>query len=147
MPEQEDLRERLLAAWLGLSASLKNTRMTKGITYNEAAVMKLVYDRYRLDGVGLTAVRSIRQQTGMLKSLANRTIDSLCAQGYLTKEQGGTDARLLYVRPVPERLSGFLAVHEQSLRTAQDVIDVIGERDAACFVRICEKFLAAGVRF
>ena len=147
VPYETELCERLLSAWTGVSGYLKNSRMTQGITYNEAVTMKLVYEQYKQDGIGLTPVQTILKRTRMLKSLANRTINALCAQGYLIKEQSGPDARMLYVRPVPERLPDFLAVHERSLRLAGAVIDVLGEQDAENFVRICEKFLASGFQF
>lgn len=147
MPGEDELRERLLSAWTGVNGFLKNSRMTQGITYNEAVTMKLVYEQYRKDGIGLTPVQTILKRTHMLKSLANRTINALCTQGYLVKEQSGPDARMLYVRPVPDRLPDFLAVHERSLQLAGAVIEVLGEQDAENFVRICERFLASGFQF
>lgn len=138
----EDIRERLLTAWIGINSLFKDSRMTRELTYNEAIVMKLVYDQYRADGEGRTAVRSILKRTHMLKSMVNRTIDSLCAQGYLVKERDERDARALRVRPVPQRLGGFLAIHQRSLDIVQAVIDVIGPEDAEEFARICEKLLS-----
>lgn len=144
---EEDLREELLNAWIGLNGYLKDSRMTRRLTYNESVTMKLVLDQYRRDGVGRTPVQTILRKTRMLKSQVNRTVNSLCRQGYLTREKGGEDARTLFVRPVPERLSDFLAVHEDSLQMAQTVIDVIGAEDAAQFIRICQRFLAAEPKF
>lgn len=146
MPDNTELCERVLCAWTEISGFLKNSRMTQGITYNEAVTMMLVYEQYKKDGVGLTPMQTILKRTRMLKSLANRTVNALCAQGYLIKAQSGTDARMLYVRPVPERLPDFLAVHERSLQYAGAVIDVISEEDAQRFVHICEKLLAAEPR-
>lgn len=137
----EDIREQLLTAWIGINSFFKDSRMTQALTYNEAVVMKLVYDQYRTDGQGRVAVQSILKRSRMLKSQANRTIDALCVQGYLVKERDEKDARALYVRPVPQRLGGFLEVHQRSLDTVQAVIDVIGPEDAREFVRICGKFL------
>lgn len=117
--------------------------MTQGLTYNEAVTMKLVYDRYRADGEGRTPVRYIIRQTRMLKSQVNRTLNALCAQGYLTKERDTEDARALFVRPDPDRLEDFLAVHRRSLSIVRAIIHVIGEDDAAEFVRICGKLSAA----
>lgn len=140
----EDLRERLLNAWIGLNGYLKDSRVTQAMTYNEAVTMKLVLDQYRQDGVGRTPVQAILRKTRMLKSQVNRTVNALCRQGYLTKEKGGEeDARALFVRPAPERLADFLAVHARSLQMAQTIIDVIGAEDAAQFVRICQRLLAA----
>ena len=139
----EDLRERLLNAWIGLNGYLKDSRVTQAMTYNEAVTMKLVLDQYRQDGVGRTPVQAILRKTRMLKSQVNRTVNALCRQGYLTKEKGGEDARALFVRPAPERLADFLAVHARSLQMAQTLIDVIGAEDAAQFVRICQRLLDA----
>ena len=40
----EDLRERLLNAWIGLNGYLKDSRVTQTMTYNEAVTMKLVLE-------------------------------------------------------------------------------------------------------
>lgn len=141
--EQEALQEQVLTAWIGLNALLKDSRMTREMTYNEAVIMKLLLDQYRSDGVGRIPVQHILRQTNMLKSLANRTINALSAHGYLVKERGGEDARALFVRPVAERLPDFLAVHRHSLQLVQQIIDIIGESDAHAFVRICQKLADA----
>lgn len=139
----KDLEERVLTAWIGLNGLLKDSQMTQGLTYNEAVTMKLVYDRYRADGEGRTPVQYIIRQTRMLKSQVNRTLNTLCAQGYLVKERDAEDARILFVRPVPDRLVDFLTVHRRSLSIVQAIIHIIGEADAAEFVRICGKLSAA----
>ena len=64
--ENGELRERLLSAWIGINGFFKDSRMTRELTYNEAVVMKLVYDQYRADGVGRVPVQSILKRTYML---------------------------------------------------------------------------------
>ena len=71
----DDIQERMLTAWIGINGFFKDSRMTQDLTYNEAVVMKLVYDQYRADGDGRTPVQSIVKRTNMLKSLVNRTVD------------------------------------------------------------------------
>ena len=144
--DHQELTERLLEAWIGINGMLKDSRITRDLTYNEAIVMKLVYSRFQADGTGRTAVRYIREQTNMLKSQMNRTINALCDQGYLCKERDPEDLRSLFVRPVPERMPDFLSVHTQSLELAQRIIAIIGEDDAEAFVRMYGKLAAAGVR-
>lgn len=144
--EREELQERLLAAWIGVSGMLKASRITEELTYNEAVVMKIVYDRYREDGVGRTAVSRIVRETRMLKSQVNRTITSLCAQGCLRRERGEEDARKLYVSPVEEKLPAFLAVHRRSLALAEQIIAVIGEEDAQRFADMCSRLADSGLR-
>lgn len=144
--ENEALLERMLRAWIGINGLLKNSRITRELTYNEAVVMKLVYDQYRSDRTGRTAVRWIVQETNMLKSLVNRTVNALCAQGYLVRERGDGDGRSVFVRPVEARLPDFLAVHRQSLELVRQIADAVGPEDAEAFVRMYEKLSAAGIR-
>ena len=138
---QERLEEQLITAWVRLTGILKNTRITKGMVYNEAIVMLVAYHRYCEGGDGRVSFKEIVTETRMLKSLVNRTIDSLVEQGYLERSEG-KDKRTTFVRIVPEHLEGYLAVHERSLALARELTQIIGEEDAHAFVRIVEKLVA-----
>ena len=142
MKQHEKLDEALITAWVGLTATLKNTRITQGMNYNEAIVMLIAYNRYREDGEGLVSFKEIVQQTKMLKSLTNRTITSLEKKGLLERCDG-EDKRTTFVRPVKTNLEEFLQVHEQSLGLAQEITKIIGEEDARTFVNIAERIIAA----
>ena len=74
----------------------------------------------------------------MLKSLVNRTIDSLVAKGCLERCEG-KDKRTTFVRILPDNIGDYLAVHARSLALAHNMIEVIGKEDAETFVRIAEK--------
>ncbi|MBQ8868270.1 MAG: winged helix-turn-helix transcriptional regulator [Oscillospiraceae bacterium] len=136
----------LLTAWVKLSGILKNNRITKGLLYNEATVMLLLYSCYTEDGVGLISIKEIIAQTGMLKSLVNRTINSLEKKGLLVRQAGEKDKRTLYVRCVEEKLDVFLQVHASSLGVAKGILDIIGPEDAETFIRIVEKLDKAGYK-
>ena len=142
MDKREQLDETLITAWVRLTSALKNSRITQGMNYNEAIVMLIVYNRYRLDGEGLTSFKEIARETKMLKSLVNRTIDSL-VQKNLLERRDGEDKRTTFVCLVRENLDEFLRVHEQSLKLAQSIIDILGEEDARAVIRISEKICAA----
>lgn len=135
-------REQLLQAWVNLSGILKNNRITKGLMYNEAVVMLLLYNRYREDGIGLISIKEITKKTRMLKSLVNRTINLLEEKGLLERCKGSGDSRLAYVRCIEQSLDIFLKVHETSLTLAQNIIDIIGEKDAETFISIVKKIEA-----
>lgn len=142
MKDSDSLDEALITAWVRLTSSLKNTRMTQGLNYNEAIIMNIVYHRYLQDGEGLTPFKQIVRDTKMLKSLVNRTIDSLEKQ-HLLERCEGADKRTTFVRPVRQNLEIFLRVHEQSLAIAHNIVALIGEEDVRTFVRISEKIVAA----
>ena len=52
MDEDLRLEENVIASWVRLTGLLKNTRLTKGMIYNEAVVMMIVNRKYEEDGVG-----------------------------------------------------------------------------------------------
>lgn len=138
--------EQLLQSWVRLSAILKNTRITKGLVYNEAIVMLMVYKKYREDNCGKISLKEIVESTNMLKSLVNRTVNSLIEKGLLLRCEGEGDKRVAYVKCVEEKLDVFLEVHNSSLGLANGIIDIIGEEDAATFSRIVEKIDKSGYK-
>ncbi|MBE6788438.1 MAG: MarR family transcriptional regulator [Ruminococcaceae bacterium] len=143
---QSTTEARLLMAWVKLSGILKNNRITKGLMYNEATVMLILYNRYLEDGEGLTSVKEIVTETGMLKSLANRTISALEEKGLLARCQGIEDKRTVYVKCIKEKLDVFLEVHNSSLDVAKNVIEIIGREDAGRFIKIVEKLENSGYK-
>ena len=137
-----ELDEKLISAWVTLTATLKNTRITQKMIYNEAVVMSIVYERYREDGVGAVTFGEICRRTRMLKSLVNRTIGTLASRGFLERRTG-EDKRTTYVVPVKKKLPEFLEEHERSLALARRIIGLIGEEDARTFCRIADKVFHA----
>jgi len=131
--------ELLLASWVRLSGIIKNSRITKGLMYNEAVVMYILYMRYRSDGDGIISIKEIVERTRMQKSLVNRTVNSLEEKGLLLRCESEIDRRMTYVKCVREKLDTFLKVHEESLAIADNIIDIIGPEDAEAFIRIVYK--------
>ena len=142
MTDDKRFEEQIISAWIRLTGLLKNTRITQGMIYNEAIVMLLAYHRYLDDGEGLVSFKEIVQETHMLKSLVNRTIDSLVEKGLLVRCDG-KDKRTTFVRVVKENLGSYLEEHDRTLALVKHIIDVIGREDAEAFVRIAERICEA----
>lgn len=138
----KNLEEELVTAWVRLTAVLKNSRITQGMIYNEAIVMMIAYRKYRENGEGLVSFKELVSETKMLKSLVNRTIDSLVKKNHLVRLEG-EDRRMTLVKIVPENLNGFLTVHRNSVALAHEAVDIIGEEDAKAFIRISQKIADA----
>lgn len=136
--ERKQLNEDLIVAWVRLTAVLKTSRITQGMNYNEAIVMMLCYNRYRERGDGVISFKEIADQTKMLKSLVNRTLDALINKGYLERVEG-SDKRVTFVRIVEKNLEPFLKVHESSMRLADEITRIIGVDDVTAIIRISEK--------
>ena len=139
-----DKCENLIKSWVKLSAMVKNSRITKGLVYNEAIVMLLAYERYRKDGEGLISIKEITKETNMLKSLVNRTVNSLEQKGFLERCQRQGDKRMVYVKCVVQKLETFLIIHKGSIDIATEIINIVGEEDTNAFIRIVNKLEKAG---
>ncbi len=131
--------ENLLSAWVKISSIMKSSRLTRGLPYNEAIIMLLLYKRYLADENGSVSIKEIIEETHMLKSLVNRTVNALEKKGLLTRCDLPGDKRLGYVRCVSEKLGIFLDVHNSSLSLARRVIDLIGTEDTDAFTRLVAK--------
>lgn len=135
--------EKLLSSWIRLSGIIKNTRITKGLMYNEAVIMYILYSRYIKDPDDSISIKEIVERTRMQKSLVNRTVNSLEEKGLAYRCRTEGDRRVTLVKCNTEGLDTFLEVHRRSLEIVGEIIDIIGEEDAAAFVRIVEKLESA----
>ncbi len=137
---KHELEEQCIRAWINLTGLLKNTRIPKGMIYNEATVMLMIYHRYQEDGVGIVSFKELVAETHMLKSLVNRTLDALVKKGYVERLDG-KDKRTTLVRPLD--FTEYMKVHEKTLAMVHSIIENIGEEDAAAFVRLSAKIAAS----
>ena len=136
----------LLRSWVQLSGILKNSRFTKELSYNEAIVMLMLYEKYQIDGCGMLSVKEITASTRMLKSLVNRTVNALECKGLLQRCEGQGDKRISYVKCVEEQLNVFLQVHSASMQIAEQIRSIIGPEDTQAFIRIVNKLARSGYR-
>ena len=142
--ENLQINEDIVVSWVRLTGILKNGRLTDGLIYNEAIVMLTAYRRYQQDGEGLVSFKEIVAETRMLKSHVHRTIGSLVNKRLLERVTG-EDKRMSFVRLVKENLDAFLIVHRNSLALAEEARKIIGNEDAAAFIRIAQKIFRAGL--
>ena len=139
-------KESLLEAWVSLSSILKNTRITKGLMYNESIVMLLAYRKYQKSESKKISIKEIIHITNMQKSLANRTVNALIDKNLLERCEGEKDKRVQYVRCVKENLETFLMVHQESLEIVRDIVSIIGEEDTDRFISIVGKLRNSGYK-
>lgn len=136
----EDKSLALIQAWVQLSGILKNSRFTKELSYNEAIIMLQLYEA----GGRPVSIRDITAKTHMLKSLVNRTINSVEEKGLLVRCEAEGDRRVGYVRCVEERMEVFLQVHNASMDIAKNISRIIGQEDTDAFIRIVDKLAQSG---
>lgn len=135
----KELAEDLLESWVTLTGIIKNSRITKDLSYNEAIVMLFAYKKFKEDESSCISIKEIIKNTNMLKSLANRTINSLEKKGLLERVTKNNDKRIVYLRCVEKNLKRFLDVHNSSINLAETISKILGEEDTIAFIRIAKK--------
>lgn len=133
--------EELLESWIKMTSLIKNSRIFKNMSYNEARIMLILYRQYCADPKQCVKLKDIVTETNMLKSLVNRTINLLESKNLLTRVDSAQDKRQVMVRLVPENLDVFLDTYEYSVALAERVMDMIGKKDTDHIIRICNKIL------
>ena len=121
------LNEVLLGAWLRLSTSINNSRVVSDIPYNESLICNILY-RNHIDHPerNLTATE-LCNETKMLKSQMNRTLNQMEAKNLITKERSESDKRKVYIRLNTEQTEIYLTQHAKILSLLDAIIEKLGE--------------------
>lgn len=128
------MKEELIQSWIELTAAIKNNRVTKSISYNEAIILNYAYHAYKKNE-GLY-MQEILKKTKMLKSLCNRTLNFLIEKEYLRRELDGNQV-VVYLNP--KRVDDYLAIHKETFAYLEPIFEVLDEKDQSDFIRISHK--------
>lgn len=130
------MKEELIQSWIEITAAIKNNRVTKSISYNEAIILNYAYHAYKNnDGLYM---QDILKKTKMLKSLCNRTINLLIGKDFLRRELDGNQV-VVYLNPNKEK--DYLEIHKETFAYLEPVFEVLDEKDQMDFIRISQKIL------
>ncbi|MDE7212971.1 MAG: hypothetical protein K2N42_00150 [Anaeroplasmataceae bacterium] len=130
------MKEELIQCWIELTATIKNNRVTKRVSYNEAIILNYAYHAY-LNNEGLY-MQEIIKKTKMLKSLCNRTINLLMDKGFLRRELDGNQV-IVYLNP--DKVNDYLEIHQETFAYLKPVFEILEEKDQMDFIRIAQKIL------
>ena len=128
------MKEELIQGWIELTAIIKNNRVTKRVSYNEAIILNYAYRAY-LKNEGLY-MQEIIKKTKMLKSLCNRTIHLLMEKDFLRRELDGNQV-VVYLNP--DKVKDYLEIHKETFSYLEPVFEVLDEKDQLDFIRISQK--------
>lgn len=126
--QTEDLNEELLDAWLKLSMVVSNRRLTESLPYNEALVCHILYMQEK-EGKELLTATDLCNETRMLKSLMNATLNSLERKGMTQRIRSTSDRRQVFVKLKDERKDIYLKEHERILKLVDEIICSVGEEE------------------
>ena len=124
-----ELNEELLNVWLQLSTVINNERVVSDVPYNESLICNLLYQAEQAGGTRMTAT-DLCSATKMLKSQMNRTLNSMEAKGFITRERSDTDKRQIYVTLNPEHTDLYKDQHGRILQLIDVIIQKMGREKA-----------------
>lgn len=127
--QKESLEEKLLDAWLDVSAVIRNDRFVNGLTFNETFICNLLLRQKRKDpSVYLTAA-DLCEMTGILKSQMNRCLTSLEKKGMIERIRSEEDKRKIFLKFREEHAEIYEKEHEHTLRIPKMLIEEIGREN------------------
>lgn len=118
--------EELINAWIRLSVSLRNDKITKNLTFNEAIVCNFIFNYEKLHNKPMQ-IKELCEKASMTKPLMNRVLNDLEIKGMVIREKNTKDMRNVYVRLKSDQVVRYKSEHLNSMRVAKNVADLIGE--------------------
>lgn len=131
----QNTNEDLLAAWLNLSASVRNDRVVDAMSFNETHICNLLYRANMSKAAPLTATDLCRK-TGLLKSQMNKVLTGLEKRGMIIRERSNEDKRQIFIRLNEANLSVYEKEHQRILDFADQLMEQLGEADTREAIRL-----------
>ncbi|MDE5565573.1 MAG: hypothetical protein K2I77_01180 [Anaeroplasmataceae bacterium] len=130
------MKEELIRNWIELTALIKNNRIIKSISYNEAIILNYAYEAF-LQEKGLY-MQEILKKTKMLKSLCNRTLNQLIEKKFLSKSVVKNQVVVYFNE---DKVEDYIKIHQETFSSLQPIFEVLDTEDQMDFIRISEKLL------
>lgn len=124
------LSEELLNAWLQLSKTIINNKIVSDMPYNESLICNILYrSQLQTPEKRLTAT-DLCNETQMLKSQMNRTLNQMEEKGIILRERSDRDKRQVFITLDMENAASYRQQHEKILRITDAVIEQTGKEKA-----------------
>lgn len=128
--------ESLLNAWLRLSTSVINPRLVSEMSYNESLVCNILYTNYRKNPEKKMTATDLCNQTKMLKSQMNRTLNLLEKKHVIVKERSQEDKRQVWISFDLENAHLYQTQHDRILKLVDAIIEQVGEDKATASIQL-----------
>ncbi len=127
MENKSETAEKLLGAWLKLSAAIRNERIVTGMTFNEAYICNLLLKRKAEESSPPLTATELCNETGLLKSHMNKTLIAMEKKGYITRARSNDDKRAVYINIPDNGALAYTKSHEITLNIMRDLVEKLGE--------------------
>lgn len=138
----EKMNEKLLSTWLRLSTSVVNNRLVSDLSYNESLVCNILYHAQKEDQACPLTATDLCNETHMLKSQMNRTLNHLEAKNIITRVRSSSDKRQVFIRFNPDTADIYFRQHQKILSLMDNILAHLGpeksEETLQVLTTICE---------
>lgn len=135
----ENLNEELLYTWLKLSSSIINDRLTSDMPYNESLICNILYRAQKLNPEKKLTATELCNETHMLKSQMNRTLNQMERKNLIVRERSSQDRRNIFISMNPQQAEVYVAQHEKILKLVDSIINNIGQEQSQLLIELLSK--------
>lgn len=133
-----DQNEELLRAWLHLSTTINNDRLTSELPYNEALLCNILYSNQQESPERILTATDLCRRSHMLKSQMNRTLQSMEEKGIILRHRSETDRRQVYIT-LNKTSDLYRRQHESILTLVNRIADKLGPEQVAAAIDLFTK--------
>lgn len=132
----KELNEELLEVWLRMSTIINNERLVSDMPFNEALVCNVLYNHMRREPERLVTATDLCRETRMLKSLMNRTLNSLEEKKIIKRERSQKDKRQVFVSLDLESTDIYSKQHEKIIELLDTIIEKLGKEKSLEIIKL-----------
>ncbi|MCH4192597.1 MAG: MarR family transcriptional regulator [Butyrivibrio sp.] len=125
-----DMAEALLSSWLDLSASVRNERLVKSMTFQEVFICNILCHAESDLPEDITA-SMIVQRTGILKSQVNKILDNMEQEQLIERIRSEKDKRFVLIRLTAHGHTQYQKEHTRILSIMRSLIWQLGSEETA----------------
>ena len=132
----QNINEKVLNAWLKLSTTICNERLSSELPYNESLICGILRRNAAENPEKQMTATELCEQTNIQKSQMNRTLNSMEEKGLINRIRSKKDKRQVYVTMNMENAEVYENQHKKVLDIVDTVLEKVGKEKAEEIVQL-----------
>ena len=132
----QNINEKVLNAWLKLSTTICNERLSSELPYNESLICGILHRNAVENPEKQMTATELCEQTNIQKSQMNRTLNSMEEKGLINRIRSKKDKRQVFVTINMENAQVYENQHRKVLDIVDTVLEKVGKEKAEEIVQL-----------
>ena len=132
----QNINEKVLNAWLKLSTTICNERISSELPYNESLICGILHRNAVENPEKQMTATELCEQTNIQKSQMNRTLNSMEEKGLIARIRSKKDKRQVFVKINMENAEVYENQHKKVLDIVDTVLEKVGKEKAEEIVQL-----------